>query len=91
MKMSWTCSLVWMNSEGRTKAWAMNPQDGTTRARLPLGLHMESTYASDVKGTVLMSRALSSILAVVDCVSGTAQVLDHPLRHLERLQLPNVS
>ncbi len=69
----------------------MNPKDGTTRARLALGLQMESISASDVKGTVLMSRALSSILAVLDWVSGTAQVLHHTLGHLERVQLPRVS
>ena len=71
--------LIWMNSEGTTETWAMDPKEGSIRAQVPLGLHIESTAASDTKGTVLVSGRLSSLLAVVDFVSGTTQVLNHTL------------
>lgn len=75
-----TTGLIWMNSEGTTEAWASDPKDGSTKARLPLGLHIESMAASDIQGTVLVSGRLSSLLAIVDFAAGTTEVLEHTLQ-----------
>ena len=75
-----TTGLIWMNSEGTTEAWALDPKDGSTKARLPLGLHIESMAASDIQGKVLVSGRLSSLLAIVDFGSGTTEVLEHSLQ-----------
>lgn len=71
--------LVWMNSEGTTEVWAMEPATGVLRVAMPTGLHIESIAASDSKGVLLVSGRLSSLLARVDFVTGSVEVLEHTL------------
>ena len=71
--------LIWVNSEGTTEVWAMDPATGVLRNALPTGLHIESIAASDSKGVVLVSGRLSSFLAQVDFVRGSVEVLKHTL------------
>jgi len=63
--------LVWMNSEGSSDLWAVDPDDGDVEHRVPMGVHVESAAADPATpGRVYVSGRLSDTLLWVDMTTG---------------------
>ena len=61
--------LVWMNSEGSTETWAVDPDTGEAVHKIPLGVHVESVATDpDRPSRVFVSGRLSDTLFSVDLV-----------------------
>jgi hypothetical protein len=69
--------LVWMNSEGTSDLWAMDPDDGSVVHRVPMGIHVESMASHpDQPSRIYISGRLSNNLMWVDLETGEQLVAD---------------
>ena len=59
--------LLWMNSEGTSELWAMDPATGTIEHKVVLGVHVESVAANpQTPSQVFVSGRLSDLLVSYD-------------------------
>ena len=62
--------LVWMNSEGTSDLWAVDPDDGAIVHRVPMGVHVESMASHpDQPSRIYISGRLSGTLMWIDLES----------------------
>jgi len=66
-----TTGLVWMNSEGTGELWAMEPDTGEVKHRVPLGLHLDEVLANrDEPGIAWVSGRLSNSILRINLNTG---------------------
>jgi len=67
-------NLIWLNSEGTTEVWAVDPADGAVADKVRLGEHVESvTVGPD--GRVFYTGRLSNAFGLVDLDAEEAEVI----------------
>jgi len=70
--------LLWMNSEGTSELWALDPATGTIEHKVALGVHVESVAANPLTPSqVFVSGRLSDLLVSYDFV--TEQLVHAPV------------